>query len=131
MILYCAADLLWATKIKGTADALAIPCRPVRNLDMLAARLADTPPPGVKAVLIDLETGQLAMDLIAHLRTLSAPTPPIPILAFGPHVMVAQFHAARAAGADAVMARGGLHRTLPAVLQRLNAGQAVASSMEE
>lgn len=131
MILYCAADLLWATKIKSTADALAIPCRPIRNLDMLTARLADTPPPGVKAVLIDLEARPAAMDIITHLRAPNAPTPHIPIVAFGPHVLTAEFQAARAAGVDTVMARGALHRTLPAVLQRLHVGQAVASSMDE
>ncbi len=41
MILYLAADLLWASKIKGTADALSIPCRPVRTLEMLEARLGE------------------------------------------------------------------------------------------
>lgn len=41
MILYLAADLLWASKIKGAADALAIPCRPVRTMEMLEARLAE------------------------------------------------------------------------------------------
>lgn len=42
MILYFAADLLWASKIKLTADAIGIVCRPVRSVSMLEARLADT-----------------------------------------------------------------------------------------
>ncbi len=41
MILVHAADLLWATKIRATADACGVAVRPVRNVDMLEARLAD------------------------------------------------------------------------------------------
>src|SRR5688572_17399647 len=52
MIVYCAADLLWATRIKATADSLAIPCRPARSVDMLKARLADS---DVRAVIVDLD----------------------------------------------------------------------------
>ncbi|MBL8756941.1 MAG: hypothetical protein JNK35_00760, partial [Phycisphaerae bacterium] len=65
IILYCAADLLWATKIKETGAALGIPCRPVRSIDMLEARLADSL---VAAVLLDLEAGPACFDLLARLR---------------------------------------------------------------
>lgn len=67
-ILYAAADLLWATKIKSTGDALGIACRPVRNLDMLNARLADS---NVVALLVDAEIGPLALDLIRTIRDAS------------------------------------------------------------
>jgi hypothetical protein len=65
MVLYCAADLLWATRIKSTADALGVPCRPARTVEMLEARLSDSP---VRALLVDLEAGENALALIRRLR---------------------------------------------------------------
>lgn len=128
MILYCAADLLWATKIKSTADSLAIPCRPARNADMLAARLADSP---VKALIVDLEAGQVALDLIRLARSTPRPGNPMAIIAFGPHVAVEALAAARSAGADAVLARGAFNRTLPQILTQLSGGAAVESVMHD
>lgn len=65
MILYFASNLIWATRIKSLADDLGLPCRPVRNPDMLDARLADSP---VRALVVDLDAGEPAIDLIRHLR---------------------------------------------------------------
>ncbi len=139
MIVFCAADLIWATRIKSTADALGIPCRPVRNLDMLEARLADSP---VRSLIVDLEAGPHVFDLIRRVRQLqsdprSVPVPadpppnapgkensPIHILAFGPHVAVDLFQQARAAGADALLARGAFNSRLPQLLQALAANPA-------
>lgn len=115
MILYCAADLLWASKIKGTADALGLPCRPVRNLDMLGARLGDS---AVRTLIVDLES-EHGLDLIRHLRGGSGAGAAVRILAFGPHVMVETLQQAKALGADTVMARGGFSARLPQILQEL------------
>ena len=52
MVLYCAADLIWATRIRAAAEAAGIPSRPVRDLAMLEARLADSP---VRGLIVDLE----------------------------------------------------------------------------
>jgi hypothetical protein len=135
MLLYLAADLLWATKIKSTADALGVACRPVRTMEMLAARLADSP---VAGLMIDLEAGPIAMEMIAHVRQLSPSRagvpgqgPHIAIVAFGPHVMVDQLRAAKAAGADTVLARGALVRALPEVITRLAGGQSIASQLND
>ena len=62
--MYCCGDLLWASKIKSTGEAIGVGCRPVRNREMLAARLADSP---VKAVLVDL-TSEHCWDLMEALR---------------------------------------------------------------
>jgi hypothetical protein len=120
VILYCCADLLWASKIKGTADALAIPCRPARNREMIDARLADSP---VKAVIVDLDAGEAAAAVMARLRGPDADdrTRNLTVIAFGSHVEVGALQAARAAGADSVMTRGTLHASLPDVLRRLDA----------
>lgn len=118
MILYCAADLLWATKIKATADAIGVPCRPARTVEMLDARLADSE---VRALIVDTEAGPVTLDLIARLR--AAPGGDrARVVAFGPHVDTAALQAARQAGADSVMTRGAFAQRLPAVLEELARG---------
>src|SRR6185295_4222323 len=97
MILYFAADLIWATKIKGTADSLGLACRPVRTPAMLEDRLADSQ---VTAVLVDLDVPETAMVLIARLKRENAEKARgIRIVAWGPHVEKALFLQAREAGA--------------------------------
>lgn len=120
MILYLAADLMWSSKIRSTGDELGIPMRPVRTLDMLEARLSDSP---VRALLLDLDVPDVAMQMIARLRGEHS-TPAqrtIRIVAWGPHVEVARLQAADAAGADSVMTRGAFSSKLPAILQTLMA----------
>lgn len=124
MILYLAADLLWATKIKGCAESLGLPCRPVRSVDMLEARLADrTPDQPIAALLLDLEKPDEALAMIARLRGPAASEQDrrTRILAFGPHVLKDLFQRARDAGADEVLARGALDRNMPDILLALAA----------
>lgn len=121
MILYHSADLLWATRIKKTGEAVGVACRPVRSLDMLKARLADSP---VAAVIVDLDAPEVALELIRALRGSDGREPldsarSIRILAFGPHVAVDDFAAAKAAGADTVLARGAFDRSLDRFLIEL------------
>lgn len=121
MILYCAADLLWATRIKATADSLGIPCRPARSIEMLRARLSDSE---VRAVIVDLEAAESAISIVRELRGEEGrpgldPDRKVAILAFGPHVAVEAFEEARRAGADRVMARGAFDRGLVEILKAL------------
>ncbi len=136
MILYCCSDLLWATKVKSTADALGIACRPARTLEMLNARLADSP---VKAIILDLESGPVAMELLARVRPAgarstgaearaetradtsaeSSESREIRVVAFGPHVEVGALQSAAAAGAESVMTRGAFNARLPDILRDL------------
>jgi hypothetical protein len=125
MIVFCAADLIWATRIKSTADSLGIPCRPVRSREMLEARLGDSP---VRALIVDLEAGEVGFELIRMVKAKGG----IHILVFGPHVAVEAFEQARAAGANAAMARGAFNAKLPKVLQALaNDPGAVRDDLEE
>lgn len=117
MILYAAADLLWATRIKATADALGVPCRPARNAEMLRARLADS---SVRALIVDLEA-EAGLDLIALARAEGGPG--VRIVAFGPHVQKARLQAAREAGADEVLTRGAFDHALPDLLLALGGGE--------
>ncbi len=130
MIVYSAADLLWATRIKATAEALGIPCRPVRSVDMLRARLAES---AVKGLIVDLEAAEVGLSLIRALRGTGPvagdqgpPLDPggrITIVAFGPHVAVDVLAEARAAGSDRVLARGTFDHQLNDILQELEGGQ--------
>lgn len=121
MILFHAADLIWATKIKGAADAIGVPARPVRSSEMLAARLADSP---VRALIVDLDAPEMALELLrcVQLRSEAMFGPPIRTLAFGPHVETEHFEAARVAGAGMVLARGAFDRRMPMILKDLDAG---------
>lgn len=123
MILYSAADLLWATRIKAAADDLGIPARPVRDLTMLEARLVEG---GVTSLIVDLEAFRTAEALVRRLRGPDAGPreTAVRIVAFGPHVATDQFEAIRAAGADEVMPRGSFDRRLIEVLR--NCAQAPA-----
>lgn len=116
MILYFAADLVWASRIKATADALGVACRPARTPEMLDARRADSP---VRSLIVDLDAGPAAVDLIRHAR--SGEGQRLRILAFGPHVAKELFQAARDAGADEVLTRGSFDHSLEDVLLRLAA----------
>lgn len=120
MVLYVASDLIWATRIKATAEDLGLPARPVRSLDMLEARLGDSP---VRGLIADLETPELALAAIRRLRT-----PPanerergVRVVAFGPHLHKDALQAARDAGADEVLPRGAFDHALPDILTRMMA----------
>ncbi len=115
MILYAAADLVWASKIKATADAAGVPTRPARTLEMLEARLADS---DVTLVLVDLDKGDEALALIARLKgaTASDQERAIRVVAFGPHVALELLAGARAAGADEVLTRGAMEKRLGEIL---------------
>lgn len=129
MILYFAADLLWASKIKATADALRIPCRPVRSVEMLEARLADcltdpSPDKVVRALLVDLDKGEEAFALVRRLRDgrATAEQRKIHVLAWGPHVEKELLQAARDEGASQVLTRGAFDHGMEELLVGLAGG---------
>jgi len=66
-VLYRAADLLWATRIKETAFAVGVEARPARTPRMLRDRLADS---DVAAILLDLDAPEEAVELIGPRRVL-------------------------------------------------------------
>jgi hypothetical protein len=121
MIVYSAADLLWSTRIQGTAKQVGVPCRPVRSVEMLRARLADSE---VRAAIVDLESPTVALEIIRALRSEGGLDPDrrIRIVAFGPHVAARSLEEARAAGADVVLPRGAFDRRLPQLILELNGG---------
>lgn len=117
MLLYLASDLMWATRIKALADDLKIPARPVRTLEMLDARLADSP---VQALIVDLES-EIAIPMISHFR---ATKPSLRITCFAPHVKKDAMQAAQEAGAHQVMPRGAFDANLATILHELSHAKA-------
>lgn len=119
MFVYCCADLLFATKIRSTAEAMSLPCRPARDVEALLKRLQQVDDgklnEPVTGVVIDMDLGETALALI---ETAKAHDPALPVVAFGAHVAVELLEMARQRGADFVMPRGMFTSTLPAVLMR-------------
>lgn len=118
MILYLASDLVWATKIKAMAEDLGLAARPVRTLEMLEARLADSP---VTAFIADLEKPEEALAMLARLRGPGSDDKAraIRTIAFGPHIAKDRLQQAREAGADDVMPRGAFDHHLADILMNL------------
>jgi len=125
MIVYCCHDLIFATKIHSTAEALGLVCRPARDEAALLARL-DCVDDGkahgkVAAVIVDLTMGEAGLRLIGLAKGhTSSPQ----VIAFAPHVEVRSLRAAEGLGADRVMPRGAFAAQLPQLLQACStAGQ--------
>ncbi|MEX1015362.1 MAG: hypothetical protein WDZ31_01350 [Phycisphaeraceae bacterium] len=126
MIVYCCADLIFATRIRATAEALGLVTRPVRDAEMLRKRLeqVDDGTPGrpndpVTALMLDLDAGEPALPLIKQTKQHD---PTIPVIAFGPHVAVDLLDAAKQQGADVVLPRGAFTARLPDLLRQYAGG---------
>lgn len=122
MIVYCCADLIFATKVRSTCESLAVVSRPARDAQMLQKRLDriddGKPNDAVALVLVDLDIGEGALELI---RTARAHDADLPIVAWGPHVAVDLLNAAGEAGATKVMARGAFTAQLPQIVEQVKA----------
>jgi len=121
-VLYRAADLLWATRIKETAFAVGVEARPARTPRMLRDRLADS---DVAAILLDLDAPEEALELIGVLRDESAGPEgrSVRVVCWGPHVETELLRHAREHGADEVMTRGAFSQKLPELLKTLSGSE--------
>jgi CheY-like chemotaxis protein len=105
-------DLIFGSRIRAAADQLGVRVAFARSPDALQALAADA-----RLILLDLETRWLdAAQQIARLKA-SPSTASVPITAFAPHVRGAALMAARAAGADRVLARSAFVKVLPELLR--------------
>jgi CheY-like chemotaxis protein len=109
-ILILCTDLLFVTKITGTAKALGRPVRVLRSTEKLQEELrAHAPPP---LLIVDLNAG--GPDPLAAIRLAKAHA--VPVAAYLSHVQVELAAAAREAGAEKVMARSAFVTQLPAIM---------------
>jgi CheY-like chemotaxis protein len=105
-------DLIFISRITGTARALGLTVQSARSAAALVELARRSPPLGV---LIDLHNPGL--DLPALLRDLTGVCPSMPrVIAYGSHVEAATLHAAREAGCDLVLPRSKFVEELPGSL---------------
>ena len=106
-------DLIFSTKIVGTARALGIDAQAVTTVEALEKQLAEG---GVRLVMVDMSLpGDTA---VRSLRQGAAhPTTPT-MLAFYSHVQHELLASAEAAGATLTMPRSKFSAELPAILKR-------------
>jgi DNA-binding NarL/FixJ family response regulator len=97
-------DLLFTSKITGTAEALGLRVRVARTPEALQEMAEQQAPDGV---LIDLHHPGL------HLPALLASLGPVRVVAYGSHVEASTLHAARVAGCHLVLPRSKLVERLP------------------
>ena len=110
-IVAAAADLMFASKIRGAAAQAGVEVGFARSAADLLERAA-----AARLVLLDLETRRLDAD--AAIRALKQERADgISIVAFASHVLGDTLASARAAGADRVLARSAFVRELPALLR--------------
>ena len=105
-------DLIFSTKITGTAKALGKPYAVARTLEKLQEHLdAATENP---LVIVDLNSA--GVDTIAAVRAAKSHAKQPRVIAFLSHVEVELAQQGREAGADQVMARSGFVNQLPSIL---------------
>lgn len=113
MILLFTTDLMFQSRISGTARTLGKECLVDRSIERFSERVAE--PSSVNLVLIDLTLRTL--ELAQLIPQLHQSFTNCKVLAFGPHVDVERLTLAQESGADAVMTRGQFDRDLVAIIQ--------------
>lgn len=104
-------DLIFATKIRGTAEAQGGSVRLARDAAGLAAALGEG---GVRLVIVDLNADRV--DAAALVRLAKAAPGSPRVVAYFSHVQGELAKAAREAGADEVMARSSFVERLPGMV---------------
>jgi CheY-like chemotaxis protein len=113
MILLLSDDLIFTSRISGTARDLGLAMRPVRGVEALLAAAREQ---RVACLLVDLAYPGLAIsELLARLRNDCAPPPRV--VAYGAHVDTAALRRAREAGCDPVLPRSKFVEELPVKLR--------------
>jgi CheY-like chemotaxis protein len=104
-------DLLFISRITGTARGLGLTLRPARSAEALQELARQETP---ACVIVDLANpGLVIAELVAGLR---ADGRPVRVVAYGSHVDTPTLRAARAAGCDLVLPRSKFVQDLPTEL---------------
>jgi DNA-binding NarL/FixJ family response regulator len=105
-------DLLFTSKVTGTAAALGWRVETVATLEALRTEVERSAP---LAIFVDLAAPDI--DLSAVVACADVPRPAI--IGFGSHVDVNRLESARQAGFDDVMPRSKFSSSLPQILQQV------------
>lgn len=106
-------DLIFTSKITGTARALGYRVLVAGNVALASSMLAQWRP---KVVFVDLSAGELVS--APALSAYKTAAPGTPFVAFGSHVDTIALDAARAAGCDPVLPRSKFTEQLPELIRR-------------
>lgn len=105
-------DLMFTSKVTGTAAALGLRIEVLGTTESVHSRAVATKP---RAVFLDLACADFdPCEVINQLAGLPRPY----VIAFGSHVDVDRLEAARLAGCDSVMPRSRFSSTLPEILRQ-------------
>jgi CheY-like chemotaxis protein len=105
-------DMLFTSRITGTAQGLGLTVRLARSVEALRTLAKDQTP---ACVILDLAHPGLRIDeWMTELRQICSPMPRV--IAYGSHVDTATLQAARAAGCDVVLPRSKFVEELPRAL---------------
>jgi hypothetical protein len=102
-------DLMFLSKVSGTASALGYKVLAVMSPAALAEGLAEGK---YRCVFVDLDLGGVPLADLAAQRGPANPN----FVAFGPHVATQRLEEARAAGCDVVLPRSRFSSHLPEIL---------------
>ena len=105
-------DLIFTSKVVGTAQALGYRIITAGNVALVEAHLTAWKP---VVVLIDLSAGEAASP--EAIRGYRAIAPHVPILGFGSHVDTDILQAAKEAGCDPVLPRSRFSHELPNLIR--------------
>ena len=106
------SDMIFASRITGTAEKLGAECKITRDLDALQDAL-ESQEPGT--VLVDMSCDGMSPE--EAMRTIKLRYPKAHVVAFYSHVRTELMEQARAAGADDVLPRSAFVQLLPQLLQ--------------
>jgi CheY-like chemotaxis protein len=113
-------DLIFTSRVAGTARDLGFTIKAARSAEALVALAREAAP---RCVILDLANPGLAVaDLLRRLRDICTPMPRV--VAYGPHVDAAALRTAREAGCDPVLPRSKFVEELPRALPAWMTGQA-------
>ncbi len=115
-------DLMFTSRITGTARNLGLCIKPARSLETLHALIAQPCP---QCVIVDLAHPEL--DIVALLERLCKDCTPRPyVVAYGSHIDAATLRSAKEAGCDLVLPRSKFVEELPRALPSWIRGETAA-----
>jgi CheY-like chemotaxis protein len=102
-------DLMFTSRITGTARDLGLAVTPARSIEALNALIHQQPP---GCIIVDLgHSGLAIVDFMENLRKTCTPMPRV--IAYGSHVDTETLRSAREAGCYAVLPRSKFVEELP------------------
>ncbi len=111
------SDMIFATRITGTAEKVGAKCKIVKDPGTLQDAL-ESENPGT--VLVDMNCDGISSE--AAIRTVKSHCPNARVVAFFSHVQTELKEQARAAGADVIWPRSAFVQRLPQLLEYVQAG---------